>query len=131
MKLSDIIAKYDAMTAVGGKDGLSFDTKYVIAQNLNILETSVRVFREKRAEIAIKYAEKDAEGKVVEKNGEVTLTDRSAFLNEISKLLDEDVDIFAKDLHSIKKTDLEAANANVAEIRSLMDMIEEEDTLCH
>lgn len=125
MKLSDIIAKYDAMTTVGRKDGLPFDMKYAIAQNLNTLETPVQVFREKRSELAMKYAEKDADGKVVDKDGEVLLTDRPAFIEELSKLLNEDVDISAESLHNIKKSDLEASGANVSEIRFLMDLIKE------
>lgn len=125
MKLEKIIGKYNALSAMGNREGLPFDTAYAIALNLDILEKPVQIYQKKRSEIAMKYAEKDETGKVIEKNGEVTLTDRTAFIEEISEILDKDIEISDTSLHKIKKTDIAAIGVSVTELRPLLDLIEE------
>lgn len=125
MKLVKIIGKYNALSAMVNREGLPFDMAYAIALNLDILEKPVQIYQKKRSEIAMKYAEKDETGKFIEKNGEVTLTDRTAFFEEISEILDKDIDISDTPLHKIKKADIAAIGVSVTELRPLLDLIEE------
>ena len=92
---------------------------------MNALETAMQVYQKSRTQIAMKYAEKDENGKVIEKNGEVTLTDRTAFVKELSEILDKDIDFPDTTLRKIKKADIAATCASVSELRPLLDMIEE------
>lgn len=125
MKMCDIATKYEALTALSKRDGLPFEMIYTIAANLNALETAMQAYQKSRTQIAMKYAEKDEDGKIIEKNGEVTLTDRTAFVKELSEILEKDIDFSDTTLRKIKKADIAVTCASVSELRPLMDMIEE------
>jgi len=123
MKLSELLACNSALTAVKDNPTLSFKVSYAIAINAKMFETFVVPFQESQKQLVDMYAERDAEGNIIEKDNKVTITDVEAYNSRLKTLLETDCCV---SLHMIKKSELETSTISPSIVINLLPLIEEE-----
>ncbi len=99
-------------------------TKFAYASALNRKRLSevAEAFNEARKPLIEKYAAKDGDDKIIEKDGQVTLTDPAAFNAEVMALTEVETDVT---LHKVLLGDFPEAIA-LADMEALMPMVAEE-----
>lgn len=121
LKAFDILNKYDNLTALANKE-VDLLTACTIAKNINALALSRDVINKKRDNIVLKYAEKDENGNVIQKeNGNLNITDIEKFNTEITEILETEIEV---EIEKISIEKLQELKVSPAEISSLLDIME-------
>lgn len=121
LKAFDILNKYDNLTALANKE-VDLLTACTIAKNINALALSRDVINKKRDNIVLKYAEKDENGNVIQKeNGNLNITDIEKFNTEITEILETEIEV---EIGKISIEKLQELKVSPAEISSLLDIME-------
>ena len=101
MLVSDAISINEVLKELSTKD-LPFKTAVAVAKNLKSLECVLSVFEQKRTAIITDNAKRDEDGNVVYTNPEhtqVQLDDVTKVNEEITKLLNEEVELVIGSMH--------------------------------
>lgn len=124
MKLYQLVESNGSLKKLNTAEGLPFKIALSIARDIKSIDEVLQVYENKRKELINKYGEKDENGELVIKDGNVKLTDRAAFVNEFNALAMEDVDI---EIKKISVDDLEnVTSLTPSDINDISFLLEEE-----
>ena len=99
-------------------------TAICIANNLKVLETPVKILRDKQRDLLDKYGEKDADGNLVEVDNGIRITNMAEFVPQMEEIMGTDIEV---DLKKIKLSALENIKISANDIRVLNGIIEDEE----
>lgn len=121
IKAIELLNKFEALNKLADKE-LDLSSACAVAKNLQELATYKTEIDKKRDSLVITYAEKDENGEIVRfEDGGIKISDAITFNEEISKILDTDLDVnFVK----LNKKMLADIKISAKDIMPLMDILE-------
>ena len=124
IKAIELLNKFEALNKLADKE-LDLSSACTVAKNLQELATYKTEIDKKRDNLVITYAEKDENGEIVRfEDGGIKISDAITFNEEISKILDTDLDVnFVK----LNKKMLADIKISAKDIIPLMDILEGDD----
>lgn len=125
LTLTQIANAMEALTTLSQEETtkIPFPLAYAIAKNKNSLELPMQLFEARRMDFIHTYGAKDEDGKLIQgENGEITIQDKPHFLEELEKILSEEVDI---EIQPIKYNDLKEMGITIAFMQPILFLVEE------
>ena len=121
IKAIELLNKFETLNKLADKE-LDLSSACAVAKNLQELATYKTEIDKKRDSLVITYAEKDENGEIVRfEDGGIKISDAITFNEEISKILDTDLDVnFVK----LNKKMLADIKISAKDIMPLMDILE-------
>ena len=124
IKAIELLNKFEALNKLADKE-LDLSSACAVAKNLQELATYKTEIDKKRDNLVITYAEKDEKGDISRfEDGGIKISDAVTFNEEISKLLDTDLNV---DFVKLNKKMLADIKISAKDIMPLMDILEGDD----
>lgn len=120
MKLSEVIDCNGSLVALKDNTTIPVGVGYVLALNVKMFQPYVEQYVQSRNDLLDQYAKRDEDGKSLEENGEILLTDREAYFKDLKALHEQDCPVTPM---QFKLADLGQATIAPGHIVNLLPLI--------